>query len=131
VNKVLDNGLVALALIASVGYAFASLGPRAPRRRLWAALARLAARAPRRLHLGGLARRLEGAAAKNTGACGGCESCEPEPSSGATGDGPAAEVRVSLESIGKRGQNPQAPPARGGRPLHGAGTRGAQRERDA
>ena len=112
-NKVLDNSLVALVLIASVGYALASLGPKAQLRRLWRALARLAASAPPRLHLGGIARRLEGAAAKSAGGCGGCENCEPEPASGAkssraerrAADGRGSEVRVPLEKIGKRGQN--------------------------
>ena len=112
-NKILDNGLVALLLIASVGYALASLGPKAQLRRLWMALARLAASAPPRLHLGGIARRLEGAAAKSAGGCGGCENCEPEPASGAksssaerrAADGRGSEVRVPLEKIGRRGQN--------------------------
>jgi hypothetical protein len=108
-NKVLDNGLVALVLIASVGYAFASLGPKAQLRRLWTALGRLAASAPPRLHLGGIARRLEAAATRNAG-CGGCANCGPEPASGAksssaghtAADGRRSEVRVPLEDIGKR-----------------------------
>ena len=111
--KVLDNGLVSLVLIASVGYALASLGPKAQLRRLWAVLARLAASAPSRLHLGGIARRLESAAAKSAGGCGGCGNCEPEPASGAksmsaerrAADSRGSEVRVPLEKIGKRGQN--------------------------
>jgi hypothetical protein len=112
-NKVLDNGLVALVLIASVSYALASLGPKAQLRRLWRALARLAASAPPRLHLGGFARRLEGAAAKGGGGCGGCENCAPEPASRAksssaerrAADSRGSEVRVPLEKIGRRGQN--------------------------
>jgi hypothetical protein len=98
-NKVLDYGLVALALLASVGYAFATLGPKGLRRRIWTALARLAARAPARLHLGAVARRLDSAAG-NSAACGGCGSCESE-SSGAA-EKPASEVRVPLARIGKR-----------------------------
>jgi hypothetical protein len=113
VNKVLDNSLVALVLIASVGYALASLGPKAQLRRLWTTLARLAASAPPRLHLGGIARRLEGAAAKSAGGCAGCENREPEPASGAksssaarrAADARGSEVRVPLEKIGKRRQN--------------------------
>ncbi len=112
-NKVLDNGLVALVFIASVSYAVASLGPKAQLRRLWTALARLAASAPPRLHLGGVARRLEGAAAKSAGGCAECENCEPEPASGETSssaerrsaDSRGSEVRVPLEKIGRRGQN--------------------------
>ncbi|MGA2343519.1 MAG: DUF6587 family protein [Steroidobacteraceae bacterium] len=114
-NKLLDNGLVALALIASVGYALSSLGPKALRRRLWTALARLAASAPAGMQLKGIARRLEEAAAKSSGACGGCGSCGSETSdssaanggaaSGEVASGRAPEVRVPLESIGKRRQN--------------------------
>jgi hypothetical protein len=112
-NKLLDNGLVALVLIASLGYALVSLGPKAQLRRLWMALARLAASAPPRLHLGAIARGLEGAAAKDAGGCAGCENCEPEPASAAkaagierrAADSRVAEVRVPLEKIGKRGQS--------------------------
>jgi hypothetical protein len=112
-NSTLDNGLVALVLIASVGYALVSLGPKAQLRRLWAVLARLTANAPPGLHLGGIARRLERAAAKNSGGCAGCDDCEAEPASGATSsgverrspDGGASEVRVPLEKIGKRGRH--------------------------
>lgn len=110
----LDDGLVALLLIASVGYALASLGPKTRLRHLWTALARLAASAPPRLHLGGIARRLEAAAASGAGGCAGCGNCEPGPASsadstsaerGAAGSSRGAEVRVPLEKIGKRGQN--------------------------
>jgi hypothetical protein len=112
-NKMLDNGLVALVLFASAGYALVSLGPKAQLRRLWTALARLAASAPSRLHLGGIARRLEGAAAKSAGGCGGCDNCGPEPASGAksssverqSADSRASEIRVPLGKIGRRGRN--------------------------
>jgi hypothetical protein len=118
-SKLLDYGLVALALIASVGYALSSLGPKALRRRLWMVLARLAASAPPGMHLGGIAYRLEEAAAKGAGACGGCGSCASETSdspagnagaaNGGAANGRAPEVRVPLESIGKRRQNGQVP----------------------
>jgi len=103
-NKLLDNGLVALALIASAGYALSSLGPKTLRRRLWTALARLAASAPSGMHMGGIARRLAEAAAKSSAACGGCGSCGSEASDGsvASAGAASAEVRVPLESIGKR-----------------------------
>jgi len=110
-STLLDNGLVALAIIASVGYALSSLGPKTLRRRLRTALARLAASAPAGMRLRGVARRLEEAAAKSSGACGGCGSCGSETSdssaaSAAAGNGRAPpEVRVPLESIGKRRQN--------------------------
>src|SRR5580698_2629666 len=107
-NTLLDNGLVALVLIASVGYALVSLGPKTQLRRLWVALARLAASAPPGLHLAAIARRLAGAAAKGAGGCAGCENCEPEPASGAkasdtedrAADNRALEVRVPLAKIG-------------------------------
>jgi hypothetical protein len=92
-SKLFDTGVVALALIASVLYAFFSLGPKALRRRAWAALARLAAGA----HLEAVARRLAAAADEVSAGCGGCGSCESESSSGASG-----EVRVPLAKIGKR-----------------------------
>jgi hypothetical protein len=99
-NRILDNGLVALALAASVVYALASLGPKALRRRLRTALAQLLARAPVSLHLRGLARRLGEAADKNAGACGGCDTCSAEPAD--SSNKPAAEVHVPLARIGKR-----------------------------
>jgi hypothetical protein len=115
-NRMLDNGLVALVLLASLGYALLSLGPKAQVRRLRLALARLAASAPPQLHLGAIARRLQAAAAKGAGGCAGCENCEPEPASGVkpseagrrAADSRAAEVRVPLEKIGKRGQSASA-----------------------
>ena len=97
-SKLLDHGLIALSLATSVAYALFSLGPRALRRRLWTALARAAASAPSALHLGGLARRLDAAAGKDSSACGGCESCGPEPSTN--------EVRVPLAKLGKRTSAP-------------------------
>jgi len=92
-SRVIDTGLVALALIASVLYALAALGPRALRRRLRMTLARVAAGA----HLPGAARRLE----RETGAggCGaGCGSCESEP--GASADN--SEVRVPIDKIQRK-----------------------------
>jgi hypothetical protein len=111
-NKMLDSGLVALLLIASVGYALAALGPKSQLRRLWTVLARLAASAPPQLHLDAIARRLQGTAAKSAGGCGGCENCEPKPAAGAKSSGAErqaagsreSEVRVPLENIGRRGQ---------------------------
>src|SRR5579859_959512 len=98
-SKLLDNGAVALALILAVAYALLSLGPKTLRRGLWSALARAAASAPPALHLRTLARRLDARAAKGSGACGGCDTCGSEPSTGAaTGvDSKTSEVRVPLE----------------------------------
>jgi hypothetical protein len=99
-NRVLDDSLVALALLASAGYALSSLGPKRLRMRVWGTLARLAARAPATLSLGRIARRLEAAAGRTAGACGGCGSCDSEASD--TGKQPASEVRVPVAKIGKR-----------------------------
>jgi hypothetical protein len=98
-SRILDDGLVALALLASLTYAVFALGPKGLRRRLWAALAERAEKAPSGLRLGGLARRWRSAAESAGGACGGCESCGPEPEVRAGG---AHEVRVPLARIGKR-----------------------------
>jgi hypothetical protein len=98
-NRLLDEGLVILLLLASVAYAFSALGPKGLRRRLWSSLARAAARAPAALHLAGLARRLDQAASnKSAGACGGCDTC------GDAGEqtNAADEVRVPLAKIGRR-----------------------------
>ncbi len=90
-----------MALAASVGYAFASLGPKGWRGRCFAMLARVAGNAPAGLHLGGLARRLARAAdVQSAGACGGCGSCGAEPA-GADAN-PAPEIRVPLAKILKR-----------------------------
>jgi hypothetical protein len=98
-NKVLDNGLVILLLLASVAYAFASLGPKALRRRVLATLARFAARIPAGLHLEGLARRLEQAATvKSAGACGGCGTCGDDGAQKQS----STEVSVPLTKIGRR-----------------------------
>jgi hypothetical protein len=99
-NKVLDNGLVALALLASAVYALSSLGPKGLRRRIWTSLAQLAARAPARLRLGVLVRRLNAAAEKASAACGGCGTCG---SAGSDAEQkPAPEVRVPFTRIGRR-----------------------------
>jgi uncharacterized protein DUF6587 len=99
-NRVLDNSLVGLALLASAGYALSSLGPKGLRVRMWAALARLAARAPAFLRLGGVARRLVEASRTTSGACGGCGSCGSEQSD--ADKPPATEVRVPVAKLGKR-----------------------------
>jgi hypothetical protein len=99
-NRVLDNCLVALVLLVSVGYALSSLGPKTLRRRIWSALAHLAANAPASLRLQGIARRFKATADKTAGSCGGCGSCESESS--ATDKKSASEVRVPLTGIGKR-----------------------------
>jgi hypothetical protein len=102
VSGVLDDIVVALALILSVCYAVLALGPKGLRKRWWGALAGHAEKAPAALHLGGVARRLRAAADRASAACGGCESCGPEPEAS---PGSAREVRVPLATIGRRGSS--------------------------
>jgi hypothetical protein len=102
-NSILDNSLVALALLASAGYAVASLGPKSVRRRLLSAMARATARAPRFLGLRKISERLDAASRKAQGACGGCDSCgsDQAPAGTATENSPAA-VSVPVAKIGRR-----------------------------
>jgi hypothetical protein len=100
-NSIIDNSLVGLALIASAGYAVASLGPRSVRRGLLSALGAAMLRAPRFLGLGPIARRIAAASAeKAAGACGGCDNCGSEQT--AAPNPPAAEVSVPVANIGRR-----------------------------
>lgn len=105
-NGLLDDSLVALALIISAGYAVFALGPRSLKSRMFAGLSRLTARAPAFLGLTRLSGWLAAsAAAKSAGACGGCDSCgsEKTPASTAVAStSTASEVRVPLAKIGKR-----------------------------
>jgi hypothetical protein len=99
-NSVLDNSLVALALLASTSYALFSLGPRSLRKKLLAALGGFLSRAPIWLGLGSVAQRLVAAsAAKAQGACGGCENCGSEDSSTAAA---GAEIKIPIAKIGRR-----------------------------
>jgi hypothetical protein len=105
-NSVLDALLVGLVLLASVGYALVSLGPRSLRRRLLSGLSRLMARAPAFFGLRRTAQWLAAAAAgKAHGACGGCDDCgsEKAPATAATTQqSPAVEIRVPVTKIGRR-----------------------------
>jgi hypothetical protein len=103
-NKVLDNFLVGVLLLASAGYAITSLGPRGLKPWLLSTLSRGLAMAPEFLGLRALAQRVADAAAvKAKGACGGCDNCGSEES-GAQKP-PAAEVRVPVRKIGRRPSN--------------------------
>jgi hypothetical protein len=99
-NAVLDNFLVGVLLLVSVGYALYKLGPRALRKRMLAALSRVMSAAPAFLGLGRAARRLTLESAGNAGACGGCDNCgsetssQPKPSS--------AEIKIPVANIGRR-----------------------------
>jgi uncharacterized protein DUF6587 len=100
-NRTLDELLVALALAASAGYAVLSLGPKGLRMRLYAALAQAMQAAPAALHLQAIVRRLNAAAQRSGGACGGCETCAPRADAAADG----REVRVPLDKIARRGRS--------------------------
>jgi hypothetical protein len=112
VSIVLDDALVAAALLASLAYALFALGPRTWRRALLLRIALRAGRAPSWLGMTRLAARLASAAG-SSGSCGGCESCgsgsKPsglapaagEAVSGAT-HSRAAEIKIPLASIGRR-----------------------------
>jgi hypothetical protein len=100
-NAVLDNSLVGVLLLASVGYAAYKLGPRTFKRRILQTLSRAMAAAPAYLKLTRAAQKLDAASAgKAQGACGGCDNCgtesasEPQSSSG--------EIKVPVANIGRR-----------------------------
>jgi hypothetical protein len=95
-NAVLDNSLVGLALVASVGYALVALSPRNARRRGLGRLAEWLFRAPKALRLESAAQRLA-RAADAKGSCGGCDTCgsESKPQSS------DAEIRVPISSIAR------------------------------
>jgi hypothetical protein len=109
-NGIVDNSLVGLALLVSLGYAVSSLGPKSLRRRLLAALSRATARAPALPGLRRLSGRLAAAAGKAQGTCGGCDDCgtaQPSaPQSSAppssAENSPAGEIRVPVGKIGRR-----------------------------
>jgi hypothetical protein len=97
-NAVLDNFLVAAALLISLGYAVVKLGPRTLRRRiLWRSSLMLAA-APAFMRLGGAAQRLAAASGKTAAACGGCDSCG-EPSAAPQ---TPSEINVPIGKISRR-----------------------------
>ena len=99
-NAVLDNILVGVLLLVSVGYALYKLGPRTLRKRMLAALSRVMSAAPAYLKLGGAARRLTLESAGNAGACGGCDSCGSETSSQPQASSP--EIKIPVANIGRR-----------------------------
>jgi hypothetical protein len=100
-NALISNFLVGLALLASIGYAAISLGPKGFRKWLLAACGKALAAAPVFLGLGRLASKLAAAAdAKAHGACGGCDSCgvqQPTAQSASSG-----EIKVPIAKIGRR-----------------------------
>jgi len=96
----LDGLAVGLVLLASVGYAIYSLGPRTLRGRLLAGSSSLLGSLPAAVGLRGIAQRLGRAATvKAKGSCGGCDNCGSEP---AATQGSANEVRIPISTIVKR-----------------------------
>jgi hypothetical protein len=100
-NAVLDNFLVGVLLLASVGYAVYKLGPRSLRRRILQTLSRAMAATPVFLRLGRAAQKLDAASiGKAQGACGGCDNCGTETSSEQQTS--SAEIKVPVAKIGRR-----------------------------
>jgi hypothetical protein len=101
-HSLLDEFLVGGALLASILYALISLGPRTLKRGVAVRAAALIRSLPTLPGLRSLSRRLEtAAAAKPTGACGGCEACGSTPAPESTGSA-EPEVRIPVSTIGKR-----------------------------
>lgn len=98
-NAVLDNLLVAAALLASVGYAVVKLGPRTLRKRILGALGLVLESAPPSLKLKSMAQRLAAASGKAQAACGGCDNCGTESSSAPQAQ---SEINVPVAKIGRR-----------------------------
>ena len=103
-NPVLDDILVAAALLASAVYALFVLGPRTLQVAGCSnASPGWALHAPAWCGLRGLAARLGAASVKASGACGGCDNCGSEgaatETSASAGD---ADIKVPLASIGRR-----------------------------
>lgn len=105
----LDGLVVGVAIVVSVVYAALSLGPKALRRRTLLGAAVVLRKLPGALRLQAAALRLEAAAQKAGGACGGCESCgSTQPAKtgrdGDEGSGNAGstEVRIPISTIRHR-----------------------------
>jgi uncharacterized protein DUF6587 len=100
-NPVLDNLLVGVLLLVSVGYAVYKLGPRTLKRRILQTFSRAMAAAPVSLKLGRAAQKLEAASLGSAqGACGGCDNCGTETSSEPQTS--SAEIKVPVGKIGRR-----------------------------
>jgi hypothetical protein len=97
---ILDNLLVGIVLLVSVGYVAMALGPKSLRRTILVAAGRAIARAPAAFGLRRVAERLAIAATgKAPGACGGCDSCGSEPPAAQP---PQPEVTIPVTKIGRR-----------------------------
>jgi hypothetical protein len=102
-SGIVDNLLVGLVLLLSLGYAVAALGPRSFRKRMLQTLSRWMGRTPAFLGLKSAAQRLSAAStAKAQGACGGCDDCGGEaPKS----DASSSEINVPVGKIGRRARS--------------------------
>ncbi|HEY0746305.1 MAG TPA: hypothetical protein VGD63_06360 [Steroidobacteraceae bacterium] len=80
-NTLLDNFLVGVLLLASVGYALYKLGPRNLRKRILTLVGRSTA------------------AGKVQGACGGCDNCGDAANPPQTA---SADIRIPVAKIGRR-----------------------------
>ena len=98
-NAVLDNLLVAIVLLASVGYAAVKLGPRTLRKRILGALGQVLESAPAFLKLTSVAQRLAAASGKAQAACGGCDNCGAESTSPPQS---SSEINVPVSKITRR-----------------------------
>jgi Family of unknown function (DUF6587) len=96
-NAMLDDSLVGLMLLVSMGYAFAKLAPRNARRRVLAWLGAMLEHLPAALLLHSFGERVVRAAGDTAAGCGGCDNCGSESRASSAG----AEVSVPVASIGR------------------------------
>lgn len=94
-----DDVAVGSVVLASLAYAVLALGPKTLKSRWLRALASLMERLPNGLKPRSLTARLEAAAARRSGSCGGCSNCGSEAPTAAPAP---AEVRIPLGAIGRR-----------------------------
>jgi hypothetical protein len=97
-----DDFLVGFVLLASVGYAAFSLGPGTLRRRMLVGASALLRHVPTPSSLREMALRLETAAIKAKGLCGGCDNCGSEQQQPPSVQISRSEVRIAVAKIGKR-----------------------------
>jgi hypothetical protein len=100
-HGLLDEFLVGGALLASIIYAIFALGPRNFKRGLLMRAAAWVRSVPTMPGLRSLSRRLETAADKPAGACGGCDDCGSATPTASAGSA-EPEVRIPISKIGRR-----------------------------
>src|ERR1700722_1724985 len=98
-NAVLDNFLVGVLLLLSVGFAAYKLGPRRLRTRILKTTSRVMSAAPGFLGLSRAAQRLATAAGGPAGAGGGCDNCGAESAAPQASSG---EINIPAASIRRR-----------------------------